>query len=369
MSNLSPNIFNVEKSDYETAPLFLGQPAGLLDSVNKRYPDVWKSYKTVKSLDWDENEFPFLTCNVEFKTVPKNVYEMMIRTLAWQWEADSVAARSIAPLLACFQPNTELWSAYSEVQTNEIVHGLTYSEIVRSSFDKPNEVLGDILKVKESLERMETVSAVFHKAYVTGHKFALGMVENDQETYNDAYMLFVAMLCMERLQFLASFAITFCIAKADMFVPIGKAVQKIAQDELEVHAVLAKQVLAHENKTDRGRLARQQCDAVIRKLITDVVNGELKWSEYLFSEGRELTGMNVELLKKWVLYNARDVYMFFGIDLPADYDFPTKNPLKFIEEFLDISKTQPAPQEQANGQYKVNIMRRDDEAKKFDVEF
>lgn len=368
MSNIDEKIFNSQKTDYETPSLFLGTQPGLFDTVNKNFPKIWNLYKLMKSLDWDENEFDYSSCNVEFKTCPKSIYDIMIRTLAWQWEADSVAARAIAPITAPFVSSTELWAVLTSITTNEVVHGATYSEIVRNSFDDPAVVLDEVLKVKASLSRLSTISAVMSKTYDMSHKYALGLVENDQETYNSIYMFFVAMYCLERIQFMASFAITFSICDTGMFLPIGKAVQKIAQEELEVHAENDRVVLEYEAQTERGQTAFIQCKDLIQKLIDEVVECEINWLENdLFSEGRELAGTNADLCVKWVLFNAKPVYNFFGLKSPRP--LPEKNPMKFMENWLNIGNTQPSPQEQANGQYKLNVMRRDDANEEFDADF
>ena len=46
----------------------------------------------------------------------------------------------------------------------------------------------------------------------------------------------IILLFLERLQFMASFAVTFTICSTGLFQSIGTAVQKICQDELEIHA-------------------------------------------------------------------------------------------------------------------------------------
>lgn len=336
MSNesvISNNIFNTKKTDYQRPNLFLDQPMGLMDTINKNYPEIWNLYKKLKALDWDENEFDFTTCNVEFKTCPRNVYDMMIRTLAWQWEADSIVARHIAPVVAPFVSSSELWATWARVTENEALHSFTYSEIVRNSFDDPDQVLEDILKVTESLQRLVTISSVMDKAYITSHKLALGLVDrNSQEVYNDIFMFVVALLCLERLQFMSSFAVTFAIANSGMFVPIGKAVQKICQDEYEIHGRLDKEILRIEMGTERGRTAYQQCKDQIKVMIDEVVFSEITWTDYLFSEGRELVGVTPELLKRWVLWMASDIYKFMGIE--PNYELPTCNPLGFMDDWI-----------------------------------
>ena len=102
-------------------------------------------------------------------------------------------------------------------------------------------------------------------------------------------------------------------------------------------------------------------------MADEVVQSELTWATYLFSEGDELVGVSEELLKQWCLFNAKDVYKF--LKLESKWEFPKHNPLKFMEKWLDISKTQPSPQEEDNGQYKLNSVRKDDEGTTFSIDF
>ena len=365
---MKPEVFNTEKTDYESPMLLMGEQPGLFDTVNKKFPEIWKIYKSQKALDWDENEFDYSSCNAEFKSCSRSTYDMMIKTLAWQWEADSVASRAIAPVLAPFITSSELWAAWQRVSDNEVIHAATYSEIVRNSFDDPREILDEILKVEQAMDRLTKVAEVFSEGYIISHKYAIGLAEKSQETYNVLFKMIAALFVLERIQFMASFAITFAICDTGLFQPIGKAVQKIAQDELEIHVELDKAVLRHEMANSKyGKIAIKQCSEDIKQLIDQVVESEFAWVDYMFSEGRELVGLNADVLKRWVLFCAKDVYNFF--DLKSEYTLPRDNPLKFMENWLDISKTQPSPQEQDNAQYKVGIMRRNDAETEFDIDF
>ena len=363
-------IFNTEKTVkqyHDKSPLFFGEDPGLFDTVNKHYPKIWSLYKTMKSLDWSEDEFDYTQCNLDFKTCPKPVYEMMIRTLAWQWEADSVASRSVAPLLAPFITDSSLWAAWQRISDNEVVHAATYSEIVRMSFDNPDDVLRDILAVKESLVRLNAIKKVFDEAHDASHRYALGLMSVD-EAYDKLFMVIVALFMLERIQFMASFAITFTICSTGLFQSIGKAVQKIAQDELEVHVELDKEVLRIELSTERGASAYKRLKPTIQALFDEVVDSEISWGgDYLFSEGRELVGANANTVKSWVMFNAAPVYKF--LDLDGDYKFPRHNPMPHLEDWINIGKTQAAPQEQDNNQYKVGAIVRDDANTDFDVDF
>ena len=361
-------VFNNHKTDYETPSLLMGeQDRGLFDTVNKSYPEIWKLYKTMKSLAWDENEFNYSSCNSDFKKVPKHTADKMVKALAWQWRGDSIAANNIYTTLAPFISSSELAAAWQEVSSNENVHAATYSEIVRMSFDNPREILDEVLNIEEAGARIEVISVVFAEAYEASHKYALGMVPNNQETYNKVFMFIVALYALEAIQFMSSFLITFSICDTGVFQPIGKAVQKIAQDELEAHVELDRAVLRHEMTTERGKMAMIQCKDQIQQVLDGVVDSEFAFLDYLHEDGEEEVGMNPTVGRRWSLWCAKPVYRFFGLKSP--HQMPQSNPMKFMNEWLNISATQASPQEQDNGQYKVNVTRRTDEGKKFSVDF
>lgn len=234
--------------------------------------------------------------------------------------------------------------------TGNCLHALTYSEIVRNSFEDSGNIIRNVMKDQEALKRISIVIDIFEEAYITSHKYALGMVDNGQKTYNVIFMFLVAMYCLERIQFINSFAVTFSIAHTGTFVPIGEAVKKICNDELTVHAEAIKDILSIELKTKRGQLAFKQCYNKIQQLLDDVVEVEKRWVfEHLFSNGRELTGLNEDILFKNCLYNAEPVYSFFN--MKSKYTFPTHNNLKFIENWFQLDKSQESPQESRGGRY------------------
>lgn len=362
---ISSNIFNIQKTDYVQTPLFFGERSGMFDTINKQYPEIWKIYKEIKSLDWDENEFVFSSCLPQFKTCDPLTRDVMIKTLTWQWETDSIVSR-ISPLVGCVVSSSELWAAYQRLSDQECVHSATYSEIVRNSFENPKEILDQILQEQESFKRLTTVARVMDEAYIVAHQYALGQIEVTQEVYNKVFMFVVALLFLEGIQFMASFAVTFSICDTGLFRPIGNAVQKIAQDE-QVHVKLEKEVIRTELRTERGRIAFEQCKPLIVRLANELIASESSFiRDFLFVGNRQIVGMNADYLEAFMLWCAKDICGFMGIK-PDGITFPKHNPLKFMEFWLNISKTQSSPQEEDMGKYKVNLLRRDDDDVVFDI--
>lgn len=340
---------NIDHSD--NTSLFLQRPKGLFDTINKRNPELWDLYKLMKLMDWDEQEFDFSSCSMDFKTCPADVKDIMIKTLAWQWEADSVAAHNLNPIVAAFVSSSELWAAWSAIGVNEILHAATYSEIVRFSFEHPDEVMSHILADLKSLQRLDIIMGVFARTYEVSHRLALGEINRDSdEAYDAIFLMVIAMLILERIQFMGSFAITFAIADSGWFVPIGQAVQKICMDELQVHVKTNKAVLNNELKTIRGQEAFIRNLKTIKLMLKEAIDTEIDFNcNYLFSDHKELTGLNSSLIRKWILFNANDVYNLLGIANP--YEIISKNPLGYITGWIDINTTMVSPQEGRGANY------------------
>lgn len=361
---INSKILNLEKDDYGSNALILGQDPGLGDTIHKPHQDIWDLYKTLKSQDWDENEFDYGTCRDEFERDVGGMASMMIKQLSWQWEADTVASKSILGVFGPFISSSELFAAWAQVTQNENVHWSTYSEIVRMSFDDPNVVLDQVIENHDALDRLTITGKVLSDTYTVAHQYALGQVENNQDTYNQAMLGIAALYLLERVQFMASFAITFAICEQGIFVPIGKGVQKIAVDEFEVHTELDRMIFRKEFETERGRKFLEDHRHTLKAMIDDTVEGEFEFLRYSHEDGESVPGVTEEMFRQWVLFNAQEAYNLFGVE--CEYDIPTKNPLRFMADWLDLDKFQASPMEEQNGQYRVNVMQRDDTTEDFD---
>ena len=358
--------------------VFLTEDQGLFDTVNRRFPEIWANYKEMKSLDWDEQEFGFEDCEVPFNTVNPAIADRMRLTLGWQWEGDTTAARAMASIASNFIGCSELAAAWIRIADNENVHVSTYSEIVRLALPSKNDPIHEIIRHAETTRRMETLGKVFSACHKRSLMYGLGMVPNDQETYNHAMLFTTCLLLLERIQFMASFAVTFAIGRipeAQGFQPIVKAVQKICQDELEVHVQLDKLIIANELRTERGRKFLEECWELIDQMINEVVTSEVNWARFLLVEDdRPLAAadgslrLTFEDLRDWIYLAAHDVCAQFG--LPCEYPLPEKVAVtEWIGEFLNISATQSSNQEQQNNAYKTNVIRRDDSGMVFDFSY
>lgn len=360
LANEMPNrIFNTTKSDYKKPDLFLGEPGGILDTINNPYPKLMELHDELKTMDWKRNEFKYERCQVEFKTCSRSHYLMMIRSLAWQWEGDSIAARSISDIILPLCTSAASRTGYTRIADSENLHALTYSEIARGSFEDPNTILNEVLAIRESHGRLASVGKLFEQARKASLEWQTTGVRTPE--IEQAVMLFVvAVYALERIQFMASFAITFAFGEMKMFEPITSAVQLIARDEYSNHVPYGEEIFKELIATEWGMNAWLAVRQQIIGVIVEILYSELAWIDYLHIECDELPGTPPAKLKQWSLFNGRAVCVALGIltevEAVLGYELPAKLPLSYMKDWIAIEDTQISPQEQDSNLYSTNMV-------------
>lgn len=361
-------IFNTTKTveQYTNTQLFGNNEnsgVSLLDTINRRFDKIWELYKAMKQLDWDEDEVDQTQSLADFERVKKKLADTMIYNIMWQWETDSVASQVPFVLIAPYGPCSEIVAAELRINDNETVHGAAYSQIVKMSFDKPKEVLQNMLNQVEPHKRLEVVGKQL--SILKQRSAALNYYGPEyftqKEKVIDMMLFYFVMYVLERVQFMISFGVTFTICDSGVFQPIGAIVKKICQDEYEVHCEYRLEVLNQLIQGKYGQEAFTELRPQLIKILQDVINSEIRWAKFLFEDGEAIVGMNADILIKWALYNAKAVAQNFGFtEEELGFSFPEENPMPHLDKWININKTQTANQETQNVQYKVNVVQRND---------
>jgi ribonucleoside-diphosphate reductase beta chain len=354
--------FNLNNSNYLTGeyPIFLGQALGLYDTVNITYPRIESNYIKQRSQMWSESEVSLDQSRKDFATCSKNNYDVMIKNLAYQWSADSLA-KSIITLLSPFLTNNEAVAAFMFQSNMEVIHSRTYSEIVRQCIKSPEEVFEEILKNKHILSRLEKVQEVFESIEHYGLLYTSGEIEVNDELRLTLLKGMFALLALEGIQFISSFAATFAMGEQQLFIGACKLIQKICLDEIE-HSNLDMIVIEELLKEPEWKKVFEDNKQELTGILNEVVKAEEVWSNYLFSEGRVVLGLNSQLLKEWLWYNAYPIYKRLGLHCEFKV---TKNPLSWMEQWMNTDMVQSANQEIQSTAYKLNSIK-DSEDEEYD---
>lgn len=359
-------LFNTENTAHKTGdyPLFLGQQMGMYDSINKKYPKLFDLYKKQKEQDWSEDEVDLVQSISDFATCSKSTYDVMVQTLMWQWEADSVAAQSIICLFAPFITNSELYALMMKQAEIEVLHALTYSEIVRQCLPNAREIIEEVQNNQEVLNRSGVIVKYMRELEVLGAKYRLDPASIDKEEARRGILrAMFALLGLEAIEFISSFACTFALAEQGIFVQVAQLVQKIMLDEI-LHT---KNDLAIIEILLEDPVWLNSFNAIkheLKEILDEVRLKEYSWSHYIFSDGRAIIGLNEPLLKEWVDYNCAPIYDHFGFD--RDFNPPSKDPLPLMQVWMNPALQQTANQEMSNTDYRVNTTVNDAEEEIWD---
>lgn len=353
-TTLPSKIFNVEKK-YGNDALFFGEDPGLFDSINVKYQDLDDMYRKIKAADWDRGEWDYTQDNIDFKTVDKSLYESMLFNLIYQTAADSVASRSVFPVLAQVISNSELLAAMQALSYQEVLHADSYAFAIRNCFDDPQGVIKETEKLVEAHNRLDTIVNVFEKARIASFEYALGR-RKEEDTYPHIMNMMVALFSLEAIQFINSFAVTGAFYEASLFKNVGAMVKRICVDEMN-HAELDKMVIKHELKTERGKKWLEEYKDTIKDIVDEVVESERKWTKFIFADGRSVPALNEELVNRYIEFISQNVYK--TLHIPYEWKTIKEIPLPYMLRYADLSNDQASPQEQSErggGSYLLNAV-------------
>ena len=347
--------FNAKNTGYKNGyPLFLGEDLGILDTINVQYPALEELYQDQIAQLWNEFEVDLTQDKMDMIKLDKGTVDLMTKTLSWQTLADSVVSRSILETLGKYITNSELMNLATVWSFFEVIHARTYSHIIKQTFINPNDLLQEIYADAQVLNRSDVIIEAFDSLTTVD--------QSDEKAVRKAILMtFTALFALEAIAFMASFAVTFSIVEQKKFQGIGKLVQLICRDEV-LHTRMNYTILGILLKDPLWKEAIADSKDSIATLLEEVVSNELSWADYVFTDGRQVVGLNATLLKEYVNYMAAPVFNVFGIEKVR----AKENPLPYMEKYIDPSKMQTANMELQNTSYLIGTIEDDADGITFD---
>lgn len=359
------NILNLERDYKKENYIFLGEPSGLYNTVYTHHPFIQDLFGKAQSQLWASTEFDFTPCLKEFAN-KNDACDVMLDTIGSQWEMDSSVANALLPLLAPFLTNSESGGITAFNTFMECIHAESYSEIVRNGYPDPEEAIEKIAKSAETFQRFSKVVDALTELSQAGRDYVNGFITKEQ-AFPILYKGMTAIYLLERINFIASFAITFGLGEMGMFLPIANCVKKICADEIGIHAVFDEYCLRHMREDMhywQDWKDNKQFQQEIIELIDGTEKDEENWTDFIFKD-RTIVGLTPELVKDWVRFNVQMLKQ--SMDLPFEVKVK-ENPLPWMNNWLSLNKFQNAPQEIEKSDYAVGAMRDDlDDGEDFDV--
>lgn len=351
-------LLNIQNNNNLTGryPMFLGDTLGLLDEAHVTYPEIesLRDQLIAKNWRWDEIDLTKDAAAIQNPSLAPEV-DILVKNLSFQSVGDSLASCSIYDMLAPFCTNTELKTTLQFWSYNESVHALAYSFINKTVFTDPNQLIEDTKQAEEVLKRANVVQGVFSDLFYSGCKYTLGELEDKHEIAKKLCVAIGTLLGLEAISFTASFASTFSLARTTgEFQGIASILQLIL-DEERLHAKIDLNMLSALKSDFPEAYAEALPD--IEKALNKTVQLEFEWSDWLFSEGRRMLGLNSGLLKRYIAYLATPI--FKHLELNAEFDFVEEDVLPWMKDYSELDVIQVAPQELQTNNYLGNTIVKD----------
>ena len=341
-------ILNLKKNDKN--PLLLGEPLGLQEYTEPRYPVLEKLAMDQRSQFWTETEIDMSKDTVQWKTLSKEVQDISILNLAWQTMADSTVGRAPFSIILPLITNPEYEGMMVQWGYFENLHSRAYSNIFRTVFPDPQAKINEVKENLEAFGRMELIVELFDKVHEQSLLWQQGADLDMDDFRKNIYLMIIAIYGLESMQFYCSFACTFALAEQDILLGIKDNLVLIAKDEA-LHTRMSLEVLKILQKDPEWKAVIDKYHDEGQKLMMEIIDKEKEWADYIFSEGRQIIGLNSGLVKEYLEFISGEAFKQIG--MKPDFKIPKMNPLPWMEKYLDPTMVQVAPQEKQKVDYRV----------------
>lgn len=357
-------IFNDQRlfnGGTQVYPLFMGERMGLHDMVDTTYPQIEDLALLQRSQYWTETEIDLSKDKLQWSSLKSNEQDISILNLSWQSLGDTVAGR--APLLSIlpFVTNPELEELLNWWQIFEQIHSRAYQHIIRTVFPDPERVRDAVAQNENAMSRLSVLTTSFEELNLLSAQYTMDSYKgNPYLTHSKReYQLVIikalaSLYALESIQFFASFACTFGLAELNIMTGVADELRLIAKDEA-LHTRFTHAIINIIRKDPEYADILAEVEAHFHDTLHKVELLEREWATYLFSEGRHIIGLNADLLIEYIRYLRTTAIKAIGFDDRVDIhgEGSIKNPLPWMDKYLDPKIIQVAPQERNITSYRI----------------
>ncbi len=339
-------IINTTTVDQTKQPLFFGEPMGFQRYDTPKYKQIEEFYETQMVLFWRPNEIDLTKDRSDFKKLTEQEKFIFTKNLGYQILLDSIQSRGILHLLDdCsnleFESFCETWAFFEQI------HSRSYTHIIKNVYPNPSDIFDDIAQDEEIIKRASSVTEYYDNL--------INNIGNESlhDKKKKLYLTLVSIQILEFVRFYISFACSYYFAEQGKMVGNASIISLINRDE-NIHGSFTRFIIKRlmDDPSEGFQDVAKECEPLVQKMWMDAGNEEIEWAKYLFKDG-DLMGLNADILEKYMKYlvNLR----MKNCGLPQVFE-KTKNPITWINKYVDSSGVQVAPQETEITSYLTNSM-------------
>lgn len=330
--------------DNQENPMFFGKSLGMQRYDKPKYKQLEDFYDSQFLFLWRPDEINLSKDKADFATLSENEQHIFTQNLGYQILLDSIQSRGIVHLLE-YCTNTELESLLEFWAFVEGIHSKSYTHIIRNVYAEPTVVL----------DRLSSDEAILKRAYGVTKYYddLINSIDDDDidSKKKKLYLTLVSIQILESVRFYVSFACSYYFDEMGKMNGNSKIIQLINRDE-NLHVGITNFLIKMLAKNDNEGFKHivEECQPIVDQMWLDAAKEEIEWAKYLFKDG-DLFGLNAEILENYMKYLCNVRMKACGFKRIFE---TTKNPIVWIQKYMDSASVQVAPQESENTSYLTN---------------
>ena len=348
------SVFSKLDNNALKEPMFFGNPVNVARYDQQKYEIFSKLTEKQLSFFWRPDEIDLAKDRADYQSLSDSEKHIFISNLKYQILLDSVQGRAPSLALAPVSSLPELETWINTWNFSETIHAQSYTHIIRNIVTDPGVIFDTIVVNEEILKRADSISRYYDdliKYTELYNLFGDGTHRlNGEDVVVDLkclkkklYLCLVCVNILEGIRFYVSFACSFAFAERKLMVGNAKVISLIARDEA-LHLTGTQHIInllsRGADDQDFARIAKE-CTKEVEKLFEDAAQQEKDWADYLFKDG-SMIGLNREILHRYIEYITNERAKAISVKLPFEV---TKNPIPWINQWLQSDNVQVAPQE------------------------
>ena len=348
------SVFSKLDNNALKEPMFFGNPVNVARYDQQKYEIFSRLTEKQLSFFWRPDEIDLAKDRADYQSLSDSEKHIFISNLKYQILLDSVQGRAPSLALAPVSSLPELETWINTWNFSETIHAQSYTHIIRNIVTDPGVIFDTIVVNEEILKRADSISRYYDdliKYTELYNLFGEGTHRlNGEDVVVDLkclkkklYLCLVCVNILEGIRFYVSFACSFAFAERKLMVGNAKVISLIARDEA-LHLTGTQHIInllsRGADDQDFARIAKE-CTEEVEKLFEDAAQQEKAWADYLFKDG-SMIGLNREILHRYIEYITNERAKAISVRLPFEV---TKNPIPWINQWLQSDNVQVAPQE------------------------
>jgi len=371
MNHCEYNLYENHEVDTTTQPLFFGCARNTQRFDKVRYEFLDKLNVRMQSFFWRPEEISMKRDIVDFNERCSEAEKFIVTTqLQKLVMLDSLQGRGPILTFSQLTTNPEFENCILTWEFFEgAIHSRSYSYNIEQVYADPSEVFDKAWENKLLIKHADTITREYNKLYDMVLDYLKLKKENkltDDFMHNLKKQIILAMTSvniLEGIRFYPGFAAVWGITEFTGRLPgTSLVLQLIARDENQ-HMALTQWVLnkLRKDESEGFTEAFKEVTPQIYDMYWTACEEECEWTDLLYSKGSVL-GMNATIGKQYIKYLTNQRLKAIG--LRPIYPEITRNPIPWVEKWLEFSKIEGALQEEEAIDYKVGAIKRNLDEKK-----